>query len=206
MNDSDSSKLQKIYLEKVIQEINLNPDADFGDSSGYKFGRHKGRHFQNPELKPNIPQSRKEYIPSSEREPEYTSEEYPEIFDKEAEEVKAPHRIDLNNMDRDTRREFIALMSSIRQDIDDISDKNPSNINFKSLSLNRKLMDDVIADIVLGFAEGNPSQNEIAGLVADTEYPTFYAKNRIKGEDVIEVRLPYGPKTNHEDVKYIQLQ
>lgn len=198
MSDKDLLKLQKIYTESIIQEINLNPDADFGDASGYIFGRHKGRHFKKPEIKPHVPQSRIDYVPSSERIPE-------EEFDEEGTEVKAPHRIDINNLDKDIKRGFIILMSTIRQDIDYITDKT-LNINFKSLSINRKLMDEIIADIVLGFAEGNPIEDEIAGLIADTEHPTFFTKNRTKGEDIIQVIIPYGPKTNYEDIKYIQLR
>lgn len=211
MNDSDSSKLQKLYLEQVIQEIRINPDANFGDAPQYKHGRHMGRHFIKPEIKPHLPKSREEYVPSSEREEayppeeEYTSEEYPEIFHKDAEEVKVPHRTVLSSMDRETRREFIGLMSMLRQQIDDITHQDSSNIGFRSLSVNRELMDEVIADIVLGFAMGSPMRHKIAGLLPNKENPTFYVRNHSGGDDVIQVKLPYGPKTNHEDVQYIKL-
>jgi hypothetical protein len=189
MNKKDLSNLSKIYTEKVIAEININPDSDFGDLEGSRFGRYKGRHFK----KSPIPQTRKDYIPSQEREPNlFSGSEYQEIYGdtEEEQEVEIPVKADLNKMSRSERTELVATMAILRSEIDDL--KNESE-KIEALAINRRLMDKVLSDIVLGFSKGRASLSH----VAENGDPIFTTD-----KENIQVCIPYGAQTNPEDVTY----
>jgi len=189
MNKKDLSNLSKIYTERVIEEININPDSDFGDLEGSRFGRYKGRHFK----KSPIPQTRKDYIPSQEREPNlFSGSEYQEIYGdtEEEQEVEIPVKADLNKMSRSERTELVATMAILRSEIDDL--KNESE-KIKALAINRRLMDKVLSDIVLGFSKGRASLSH----VSENGDPIFTTD-----KENIQVSLPYGTETNPEDVTY----
>lgn len=190
MNKKDLSNLSNIYVERVINEININPDNDFGDLEGSKFGRYKGRHFK----KSPIPQSRKDYIPSSEREPnDFSEPEYTETYGEEESsiEVVAPQKRNIQELSREERHEVISRMSILRSEIDE--NKNESE-QLKSLSINRKLMDGIISDLVLGFSNGK--NVSLTHITVDGD-PIF----TIESENIL-VSLPYGKYTNSEDVVY----
>jgi hypothetical protein len=192
MNKKDLSNLSKIYTEKVLEEININPNNDFGDIEGSKFGRFKGRHFKKPENK-EIPQSRKDYIPSVEREiNHFTDSEYEETFGEEENgtETDVPEKTKLAELSREERTEIISRMAILRSEIDDY--KNESE-QIKNLSINRKLMDEVISDLVLGFSRGSVSLTHVS---KDGD-PIFTTEN-----ENICVSFPYEKYTNPEDVVY----
>jgi len=190
MNKKDLSNLSNIYLKKVLLEININPENDFGDLEGSKFGRYKGRHFK----KSPIPQSRKEYIPSSEREPnDFSEPEYTETYGEEESsvEIDVPEKRNIKELSKEERHEIISRMSILRSEIDE--NKNESE-QLKSLSVNRKLMDDIISDLVLGFSNGK--NVSLTHVTVDGD-PIFSLDN----ENIL-VSLPYGKYTNSEDVVY----
>jgi hypothetical protein len=189
MNKKDLSNLSRLYTEQVIEEININPDSDFGDLEGSRFGRYKGRHFK----KSPIPQTRKDYIPSQEREPNlFSGSEYQEIYGdtEEEQDVEIPVLSDLNKMSRSERTELLATMAILRSEIDDL--KNESE-KIKALAINRRLMDKVLSDIVLGFSKGRASLSH----VSENGDPIFTTD-----KENIQVSLPYGTETNPEDVTY----
>lgn len=192
MADDDSSNLQKLYLEQVIQELNINSDVDFGGEGAGKFGRHKGRHFTKPDLKPHVPQSRINYSPKSEE--QYGDSEYPEIFhtDEEPEDEPIPEDGELS---RDEEKYTIHLMASLRSEIDDLSDQSEK---VKALSTNRQLMDRIISDLVLKFAKGKGVR---LTHIADNNDPIFTFKS-IQGITNIQVSIPFGRHSNYEDIKY----
>ena len=193
MNKKDLSNLSKIYTEQVITEININPDSDFGDLEGRKFGRYKGRHFKKSEITPHVPQSRIDYVSSQEREPDlFSGSEYQEIYgdDEEDQDVEIPVKADLNKMSRSERTELVATMAILRSEIDDL--KNESD-KIEALAVNRRLMDKVLSDIVLGFSKGRTSLTH----VAENGDPIFSTD-----KENIQVCIPYGAQTNPEDVTY----
>lgn len=190
MNKKDLSNLSNIYLEKVLLEINIDPESDFGDLEGTKFGRYKGRHFK----KSPIPQTRKEYIPSSERNPNIFSEpDYTEKYGEEESslEVDVPQKRNINELSREERNEVISIMSILRSEIDENKDQSEQ---LKILSNNRKLMDGIISDLVLGFSDGK--HVTLTHVTVDGD-PIF----TIESEN-ISVSLPYGKYTNTEDIVY----
>jgi len=193
MADNDSSKLQKLYLERVIQELNLSSDVDFGGEGAGKFGRHKGRHFTKPDLKPHVPQSRINYYPKKEE--EYSGSEYPEIFhhDEEPEDEDAPEAREMSREEQIYNRHLIA---SLRIEIDDLADQSPK---IKALSVNRSLMDKIIDDLVLKFSKGKGVR---LTHIADNEDPIFSFKADDGSTVNIRVAIPYGKHSNYEDVKY----
>jgi hypothetical protein len=198
MNKKDLSNLSKIYVEKVINEININSESDFGDLEGSKFGRYKGRHFK----KSPIPKSRKDYIPSSEREPNNLEEpEYTETYGEEESsiEVDVPQKRNINELSRDERHAVISRMSIIRSEIDE--NKSQSE-QLQILSNNRKLMDEIISDLVLGFSDGKNVSLTHVTVDGDPIFsiggdPIF----AIESENIL-VSLTYGKYTNPEDVVY----
>jgi hypothetical protein len=190
MNKKDLSNLSKIYIEQVIEEININPESDFGDREDGKFGRYKGRHFK----KPPIPQSRKDYIGSSERETDlFSGSEYPEIYGNEEEDegvgLNTLSSIDLNKLQKDERREYIIRMSILRSEIDEL--KNESQ-KIAALSVNRDLMDEIIFKLVSNFGKDNLSLTHIS----NNGDPIFSTDSQN-----IQVCIPYGSRTTIEDVK-----
>ena len=193
MNKKDLSNLSKIYIERVINEININPESDFGDREDTKFGRYKGRHFKKPEVKPHVPQSRIDYVPSEEREPDlFSGSEYPEIYGDDTEEIKLSDlsTLDLNKLPKEENREYIIRMSVLRSEIDEL--KNESE-KIEALSTNRTLMDKIILDLVSNFGKENLSLTH----VANNGDPIFSTDN-----ESIQVSIPYGAQTNPEDVVY----
>lgn len=190
MNKKDLSNLSNIYLENVLLEINIDPESDFGDLEGTKFGRYKGRHFK----KSPIPQTRKEYIPSSERKPNTFSEpEYTETYGEEESslEIHVPQKRNINELSREERHEVISKMSILRSEIDENKDQSEQ---LKILSNNRKLMDEIISDLVLGFSNG---KNVSLTHITMNGDPIFTIEN-----ENISVSLTYGKYTNIEDVVY----
>lgn len=194
MNKKDLSNLSKIYIERVINEININPESDFGDREDTKFGRYKGRHFKKPEIKlDKPPQSRIDYVPSEEREPDlFSGSEYPEIYGDDTEEIKLSDlsTLDLNKLPKEEKREYIIRMSVLRSEIDEL--KNESE-KIEALSTNRTLMDKIILDLVSNFGKENLSLTH----VANNGDPIFSTDN-----ESIQVSIPYGSQTNPEDVVY----
>jgi hypothetical protein len=190
MNKKDLSNLSKIYIEQVIEEININPESDFGDREDGKFGRYKGRHFK----KPPIPQSRKNYVGSSEKETDlFSGSEYPEIYGNEEEEdesvsLNTLSSIDLNKLQKDERREYIIRMAVLRSEIDEL--KNESQ-QIAALSVNRSLMDEILFKLVSNFGKGNMSLK----YVANNGDPIFSTDS-----EHIQVSIPLGSRTNPEDV------
>ena len=195
MTDNDSSKLEKLYLENIIQEVNINSDVDFGGEGAGKFGRHKGRHFTKPDLKPHIPKSREEYTPKSEE--EYAGSEYPEIFntDEEPEDESVPEIHHDQMMDKEESRYAAHLMSSLRSEIDELSEESRK---IKALSTNRELMDKIVSDLVLGFAKGKGVR---LTHIADNDDPIFTIRDE-NGIINIQVHIPFGKHSGHEDIKY----
>lgn len=193
MNKKDLSNLSRLYTEQVIEEININPESDFGDLEGSRFGRYKGRHFKKPEITPHVPQSRKDYVSSEERPHNlFSGSEYQEIYGdtEEEQDVEIPVLSDLNKMSRSERTELVATMAILRSEIDEL--KNESE-KIEALAVNRRLMDKVLSDIVLGFSKGRTSLTH----VAENGDPIFSTDR-----ENIQVCLPYGAQTNPEDVTY----
>jgi hypothetical protein len=185
MNKKDLSNLSKIYIEQVIEEININPESDFGDREDGKFGRYKGRHFK----KPPIPKSRKDYVGSSEKETDlFSGSEYPEIYGNEEEEdegvgLNTLSSIDLNKLQKDETR-----LAILRSEIDEL--KNESQ-QIAALSVNRSLMDEILFKLVSNFRKGNMSLK----YVANNGDPIFSTDS-----EHIQVSIPLGSRTNPEDV------
>lgn len=193
--NNDSNNLGDIY-KKILTEIRSNVPS--GDGDPRKVGhRIKGRHIIPAEPKPEIPASRKEYPQNSQEPTDYSSDSEYDIYgkDDEVEYVTPPPLKDLESMPNDERKQLKFARAFIRTQIDELTKKSEK---IKGLAINRNLMDSVIDDLVLGFAVN--SDVRITGITEDDD-PIFTIGD---GKEII-VQIPYGEKSNHEDVKYIKI-
>lgn len=191
MND-DATNIGNLY-KGILNEISSNFPAGGGDPE--KVGhRIKGRHIM-----PNTPKlglsSRSEF-PKKDLKPDYRGDSEYDIFgNEEPEQVEPPKLKDLKAMDKDQRIEYIYAMSTLRSQIDELSDQSKK---IKSLSVNRSLMDSIIADLMLGFAS---TTNVKLSYIADNDDPIFVVDDK----ENIQVELPFGHKTEYSDVKYLKV-
>ena len=183
----DSLLIEDIY-NNLIKEIHSNVPS--GGDTPQKHGyRTQGRHIMP---KQEVPKSRIDYTSS----PAKSQEDYSiyDTEDNEPEKLDAPERLDLDSLTKEKRREYISAMSYIRMQIDD-----SNNIKLKALRINRGLMDEILYDLMLGYA--NSTDVRITDFDKETNDPIF----TVNGDIDILVKIPYGKRTNHEDVEYYRI-
>ena len=190
---NDSNNIYDLYKSVILTEIHSNvPRGGDSNKSGHRV---HGRHILPPEPKPEIPSSRLAHGSNVDDDNMYEDrEDFQNELEYKPEELDRPKLKDLESMPNELRRKYKMAMAMLRMHIDEHHEES----KIKALYVNRTLMDMIINDLMLGFAN---STNVKLNNVAENGDPIFTLNDNIN----IQVEIPYGSRTNYEDVRYLKL-